>query len=494
MSELNGLLQATNLPAAGAEVLPQLLRVWERNRQRNWLLNQYYEGESPTRSIGIDNIPDSIRPGVACDWAAKAVNSVSERVRLDTFTGTDGQDLSVLEPVPTGFNRVTASLLTHGCAFVTVNQTTTGVPRARFHSAENAAALWDYDRQELAAGLVIADRKLTDYSPNTPVPVQVNLYLPGRIIVFTRSTRQAMPWSSQVLPLGTDRLLMQAIAYRPTGNKPLGQSRITRTVRYLVDEVKRTLLYMAISGAVYATPMMALLGVPEEQYDELTGNGKTSFLMKAGEWFIATSNPDTGSPPELKMMAGQNPTPYIQALEGYAKLFSGATGVPLNSLGIVQDNPSSAEAIEVSREDIITAAEDLIESATPVLRDVARLLLAIRDDTVPELVEDVPEPVFRNPSRPSLAATADAMVKIASVLPGFSGTQEFLQGMGFTGVETDRIRREIRQSAAREALIASLAGQTTTLTAADVDEAEADSGQAEPEDTTGENEAGNADN
>lgn len=36
----------------------------------------------------------------------------------------------------------------------------------------------------------------------------------------------------------------------------------------------------------------------------------------------------------------------------YAKMFSGVTGVPLNILGVVQDNPSSAEAIMTSREDV----------------------------------------------------------------------------------------------------------------------------------------------
>lgn len=486
MSDLAGITQTPNLTVETRDALELLLQVRARTLPRNTRLNAYYEGESPVASIGIDNIPDSIRPGVACDWAAKAVNSVAERVRLDTFTLTDSMDSSgLLAGVPTAFNRVTASLLTHGCGFVTVNQTHTGTPKARFHSAENAAAIWDYDQNQLAAGLVIADKAFTKYSPTRPIPTQVNIYLPGNTIIFTRSPHQSTTWAATTAVTNLPAPMMMAITYRPTGNKPLGQSRITPTVRYLVDEVKRTLLYMAISGAVYATPMMTLLGVDRDTYEALTSKGSTSFLMKAGEWLIASAN-ENGDTPDVKMLAGQNPTPYIQALEGYAKLFSGATGVPLNSLGVVQDNPSSAEAIEVSREDIITAAEDLIETATPVLRDTARLMLAVQNNQYPWEVQDVPEPVFRNPSRPSLAATADAMVKIAGVLPGFAGTQEFLQGMGFTGVEVDRIRTQVRQSAARETLLQALAGQTTSTPAnIQVDETTVDEPEQETGDTSG---------
>ena len=90
MTHLPGIEQAAGLSSGDRAALGELVEVSEAVAGRNQRLDAYYEGEQPTPSIGIDNIPESVGPGVRSDWARKAVTSVSERVRMDGFTFSGG--------------------------------------------------------------------------------------------------------------------------------------------------------------------------------------------------------------------------------------------------------------------------------------------------------------------------------------------------------------------------------------------------------------------
>ena len=179
--------------------------------------------------------------------------------------------------------------------------------------------------------------------------------------------------------------------------------------------------------------------------------------------------------PDYRRIQAASPQPYIDSIATYAKLFSGATGVPLNSLGIVQDNPASAEAIAAQREDICVAAEDCIETNRESMRNVALMAMAVAENKTMDQLTDkqmTVMPAFKNPMRPSLASTADAYVKIAGVLDGFAQTREFLRGQGFTPSEVESVASQLRRSkvqssaaaAAQAALIQGMAkrGQQVT--------------------------------
>ena len=421
---LPGITNAAGLDAADRNALNELVEVAQAVEERNRTLDAYYEGEQATPGIGIDNIPDNVDPDVRSDWARKAVTSVSERVRMDGFTFSgdysdgDFERIELENDLSGAFNRTVASELTHGCMFATVQRMNSRAV-VRMHSAETAVATWDVAEQRVGSGLVIADMRRTDWGGLKPVPVQANLHLPGRVVVLRRTGSAS--WAAETLPTPLDRPMMEAFCFRPTGTKPFGQTRITRAVRFLVDEVERTLRYMAVSGAFYAVPMMAATGLTDEQFDAMA---KSKWMMRVGSWFLATRDED-GNVPSLQQFSGVSPQPYIDAVMTYAKLFSGATGVPLNSLGVVQDNPSSAEAIAAQR-----------------LSDEQRSVI----------------PHFRNPMRPSLASTADAMTKIAAVVDGFTMTREFWAGQGFDTAEVDSILSQINANRNAAAIMSIMAG------------------------------------
>lgn len=460
--DLAGITGAAGIARDDADVLDELIELHGSVSARNAELDAYYEDEQATPNIGIDNIPGSVDPGMRVDWARKAVTSVSERVRMDGFMfAGDYEDgalsrISVDNDLSNMFNRTVASELTHGCMFATVNRI--GARTAvRMHSAETSAAIWDVAEQRIGAGFVVADAKRTEWSGRRAVPVQVNMHLPGRVVVLRRGGPAR--WTADALPTPLDRPMMESFAFRATGTKPFGQSRITRAVRSYVDETNRTLRYMAVSGAFYAVPMMAATGLTDEAYDAMA---KSKWMMRVGSWFLATKDED-GDTPTLQQFSGVSPQPYIDSVMTYAKLFSGATGVPLNSLGIVQDNPSSAEAIEASRDDVCQAAEDCIASNRTAMRNVALMAMAVDGNTTIDGLSDEQKsvmPHFKNPMRPSLAATADAMSKIAAAVPEFALTREYWLGQGFDAAEVESILSQVGASRNQSALMSIMAGGT----------------------------------
>lgn len=464
--DLTGLANSSGLSREDRRALSDLVEVHESVRARNRMLDSYYQGEQPTPGIGIDNIPDCVDPHVRCDWARKAVTSVSERVRLDGFVfAGDYRDpaferVALANQIDAAYNLNVANELTHGCMFATVQRTGESTS-VRMHGADTSAAIWDTAAGRIGSGLVVADARRTPWSGTSPVPVQVNLHLPDRVCVIRRTGPAS--WAAEVLPHPLGRPMMEALTFRATGVKPFGETRITRTVRYLVDEVERTLRYMAVSNAIYAVPMMSAIGLTDEQFDAMKAS---KWTMRVGSWYLATRD-ENGDVPELEQFSGVSPQPYIDAVMTYAKLFSGATGVPLNSLGVVQDNPSSAEAIAASREDICVAAEDCIASNREGMRQVALMAMAVEGNTTIDGLTDEQRsvmPHFRSPTMPSLASSADAMVKIAAALPGFSQTREFLTGMGFEAAEVESIRSQLESSENRAALAQVMGGSTTGAT------------------------------
>ena len=54
---------------------------------------------------------------------------------------------------------------------------------------------------------------------------------------------------------------------------------------------------------------------------------------------------EDGNVPTFGQIAAASMEPHIAYMRNLAARFSGATNVPISELGIVQDNPSSAEAI-----------------------------------------------------------------------------------------------------------------------------------------------------
>ena len=57
---------------------------------------------------------------------------------------------------------------------------------------------------------------------------------------------------------------------------------------------------------------------------------------------------EDGDKPTVGQFTQQSMSPYTEQLRTFAALFAGETGLTLDDLGFVTDNPSSAEAIKAT--------------------------------------------------------------------------------------------------------------------------------------------------
>ena len=73
------------------------------------------------------------------------------------------------------------------------------------------------------------------------------------------------------------------------------------------------------------------------------------------------------------------------------------------------------------------------------------MILAIAGGTTVEKLDDAQKNIaahFKSPNMPSIAASADAATKIASVRQGFAQTDVFLEMMGFDQADIRRIKAQ----------------------------------------------------
>lgn len=466
---------AQNLDEAAKSQLEALLRIHGSVESRNSRLAEYYEGDARPAPLGICAIPDEVKPDARNAWARKAVTAVSERCRLEGFTFKDDyRDDGLAETLRanrfvSAFNRHVPSILTAGCMFATVGNNRG--PIIRLHTARTAAGDWDDGAQALRGGYVIAATARTDYSPADPVPVTVNLHLPDRTVVLRRTG--AARWVADSRPHKMGRPMMEPLAFRATGDKPFGESRISKEVMWLSDEANRIMEDMAVAAELFAAPQKFLLGLTTEQFEAMRKNKLPAYV---GSMLLATVN-ENNDVPQFGQLPGASPQPYVEVLALLAKMYSASTGVPLSSLGVVTDNPSSAQAIEAAREDIITAAEDLRDGCLDSLRQIALMAMAVGEGVAMGALSDEQMTVaaqFANPAKPSASAQADASVKLAGAAPGFSFTDEFWQMNKFTPEQADSIKAQLREW--QDAQTAERLSQIVKLSSGGTDTAARDAG------------------
>lgn len=126
--------------------------------------------------------------------------------------------------------------------------------------------------------------------------------------------------------------------------------------------------------------------------------------------------------------------------------FSGETGIPPSSLGIIHDQPSSAEAIRANEHDLLIDVQYqnrfVLASA---VKQIAQYAVMVRDnlsvvpDEMHRLSSEFVDPEFR-----STSANADAAVKLASI-PGLAESTVVLEQI-FNEDQIDRIREDRRTS------------------------------------------------
>ncbi len=430
------------------EMLRRLLSIYQSHTTKNTEKNRYYEGKI---TLGEVNLGIALPIGmqkleIGCSWGAKCVDVLAARSMFDGFVGMDGTDVEQLDTIVTG-NRLVAEYmkacrdeLKYGCTFATLSADPAIGCKIRFHSPKTAAAVWNGDKGRIDYGFAIIDTAPDESDALTWNPSLLYLYTDSAIWVLEKRNQV---WFAAEHRHRMGRPLMEALIWNATSDKPFGRSRIKEPIRRLIQGYVRTIANATIGLEFATAPQKYLLGVTDDQYDQLINQ---KFKQYVGSIIASTTNPETGEKPTFGQLQQGTLSPHVEMVRVLATQFSAATGLPVTDTGVVNDaNPTSSDAIEAQTKTLVGLAQDLNTGNNYALRSIAMMALAISQgialDELPAEQRDIMAH-FKNPAMPSVAVTADAAIKIASVRPEFAATDVFAEMIGFDQADIRRIKAQ----------------------------------------------------
>lgn len=198
---------------------------------------------------------------------------------------------------------------------------------------------------------------------------------------------------------------------------------------------------MMISGEFHALPRRWGTGLNQNDFvDEKTGEALNTFSMIAGRmWGTSSSRKDAefGQFPEADLSNFHNTIKLLM------QIIAMELGLPSHYLLFQGDNPPSADAIRSSEAQLVKRAERKQRNLSTGWETVQRLVLlelGRDEDARPRMVETL----WRDPSTPTIAQKADAIVKLVqakddsgrSIVP----IEQAREDLGYTEMQQDRMR------------------------------------------------------
>lgn len=439
----------------------KLVNEYNNHFQKNIDKNRYYEGKI---TLGEVNLGIALPQGmqgleIGCAWGAKTVDVLAARSMFDGFVGTNGEDIETLDRIVlendliAEYQKACRDELKYGCTFATLYADPQIGCRIRFHSPQTAAALWDGEKGRISCGFAIIDSVPTNEDNLTWKPSLIYYYTDYAVFELIRTDTV---WTCKEHPNKMGRPLMEALIWNATSNKPFGRSRIKEPIRRLIQGYVRTIANATIGLEFSTAPQKYLLGVTDDQFDAVVND---KFRQYVGNIMTATTNPENGEKPTFGQLQQGTIAPHVEMVRVLATQFSAATGLSVTDTGVVNDaNPTSSDAILAQSQTLIGMAEQLNIGNGNSLRTIALMAQAIAGNTTMEALSDDQKDVvahFKNPAMPSVAMTADAAIKIASVRPGFAQTDVFAEMIGFDKADIRRIKAQERMAQGLE-LVAGL--------------------------------------
>lgn len=453
MNGLEGAAKASGLTPEESELIADLVKVLKGNARRNSERTSYYEGEQGLKNIGIAIPPELEWLRMACSWPAKAVDALADRSVYDGISFHCGEDLSKITPVllanhfSAKYNRAKRTQGIHGVSFWTVSKSSNERTPVVIHehSAESASAIWDDEKDRIKAGLVVV---AYDRTPGrSHKPIVANVYTDEFILVLRRAGNNR--WTLERLPHSAGRPMMEAMVLSPTVGKPFGSSRISKAVMSITDSAMREALRSEIHAEMFTAPQKYLIGASKKQAEKMT-----RYEAFFGSIFALENDPDADKLPNFGQLAQASMEPHVSYMRQLAAQFSGATDVPISTLGVIHDNPSSAEAIHAAEQPLVIKAEAMNEDNAAALESVIQMAIAVKlDKALDELTPEEAGVVvgFKRPDRPSLLSMANAATMIASTkgMEWFGSTDICLEMLGFSENERIRLLSDKRKSESR---------------------------------------------
>lgn len=418
-------------------------RLKEKSK-RNQMRSDLYDGKQAIRQVGTIIPPQYYRLGLALGWAAKGVDGLARRCRLDDVIWTQGDidSLGVRELKDSNFlfselSQARTDSLIHGTSFLITTQGLEGEPAALVHAKDalNATGEWNNRTRRLDNLLSVTSRsddRITGFV----------LYLDGETIT---ADIEAGNWKVDRSPHSFG-VPVEPLIYRPRSSKRMGRSRITRAAISHQKAALRELIRLEGHMDVYTIPQLIMLGASDRIFKNANGTYKPSWQVALGRVFGIPDDEDAENPrADVKHIPAQSPEPHLATLNALAKLEAREFDLPDSDFALTDMmNPTSADSYNASRENLIAEAEGAMDDWAVAIRRTLTRALAIQNDLsgVPDDWASI-DVKWRNPIYISRAAEADAGAK--QVAAGPEWLRETEVGLELLGLSRQQIDRALTE-------------------------------------------------
>ncbi len=390
-------------PIRGVEYLRKKL---DGHRKGVLLRYRQYDMRYTDLEIGL-TIPAELRMRykATLGWSAKAVDALADRLVFREFANDNFNlnEIFRMNNPDTLFDSAILSALVSSCCFVYISPGDEPVPRLQVIEGANATGIIDPITGLLSEGYAVLRRDDHDR------PELEAYFTPGRTDYIE---------NGEVTPVENNAPfpLLVPIIHRPDAVRPFGRSRITRAAMYYQRYARRTLERADITAEFYSFPQKYVTGLSQDAEPMDTWLATVSSMLQF-------TKDEQGDSPKLGQFTTPSMSPFTEQLRTAASGFAGETGLTLDDLGFVSDNPSSAEAIKAAHETLRVAAKKAQRNFGSGFLNVGFLAACLRDDFPYQrkmFYETVPkwEPVFE-PDASTMSLVGDGAIKINTAIPGY---------------------------------------------------------------------------
>lgn len=394
----------------------------EQKRSRVRMRYTYYEMKNTVRDFGLVTPPEFRRLSETLGWCGKAVDALADRLVFREFQDDNFglNEIYQMNNADVLFDSAILSALIAACCFVYISADEDGYPRLQVIDGSNATGVIDPITGMLSEGYAVLQRS------DRGAPLLEAYFMPGR----TQYLYKGRP-TPQTVPNPAPYPLLVPILHRPDAVRPFGHSRISRACIGLMQGALRTLKRSEISAEFYSFPQKYVLGLSPDAEPMDKWRATISSLLQF-------TKDEEGDKPTVGQFTQQSMSPYTEQLRMFAALFAGETGLTLDDLGFVTDNPSSSEAIKASHENLRLAARKAQRTFGSGFLNAGYLAACVRDKYAYRrsqlyLTKAAWEPVFE-PDAAMLSGIGDGVGKINGAVPGYFGKSNL---RALTGIDAE---------------------------------------------------------
>lgn len=386
---------------------------------------KYYDMKYMDSMVGI-TIPPALRDQFrsTMGWCTKAVDCLADRLVFKGFDDKvfDFKGIFAMNNPDLFFDNAILSALIASCCFVYISEGEEGMPRLQIIEASSATGIINPITNLLEEGYAVLER---DKNGNPTVEAY---FAPGRTDYYTSGTFEFSLDNSAPAPL------LVPVIHRPDAVRPFGRSRISRSAIYYQKYAKRTIERADITAEFYSFPQKYVVGTSPDAEPLDTWKATVSSMLQI-------TKDEGGDKPSLGQFNTPSMSPFTEQLRTTASLFAGETGLTLDDLGFVSDNPSSSEAIKASHETLRSMARKAQRNFGSAFVNIGYLACCLRDGFPylrHQFMEVTPKwyPVFE-PDAAMLSSVGDGAIKINQAVEGYFDADRLSDLTGLDGVSDD---------------------------------------------------------